>query len=135
MSNLTTVQIKAFVPSKDFELAKRFYSDLGFTVLWSDLEVACLQQGTTAFLLQNYYVKEFADNLMMHMLVEDLDAWWRLVSDQRLVAKYSGTAFRPMSPPVSAKESEASKQSAWSVLDFVFIDPTGVLWRIGQASV
>jgi hypothetical protein len=26
MSNLTTIDLKAFVPSKDFELSKRFYS-------------------------------------------------------------------------------------------------------------
>ena len=132
MSNLTTVQIKAFVPSKNFELAKRFYTDLGFTVLWSNEEVACLQHGVTAFLLQNYYVKEFADNLMMHLLVEDLDSWWRLVSDQQLVAKYVDTAFKPMTPPVSAEAFAASERSSWAVRDFVFVDPTGVLWRIGQ---
>jgi hypothetical protein len=27
--------------------------------------------------LQNYYVKEFAENLQMHPLVNDVDAWWR----------------------------------------------------------
>jgi hypothetical protein len=94
--------------------------------------VVCLQQGDTAFLLQNYYVKEFADNLMIHLLVENLDAW--LVSDQHLVAKYAGTAFKPMGPQMSAEEFAASKQSSWAVRDFVFIDPTGVLWRIAQAS-
>ena len=29
---LTVTEIKAFVPAKDFELSKRFYQDLGFTI-------------------------------------------------------------------------------------------------------
>lgn len=32
MSNLKTVEIKAFVPAKDFALSKRFYQELGFTM-------------------------------------------------------------------------------------------------------
>ena len=31
MSNLAVTEIKAFVPSKNFELSKQFYKDLGFT--------------------------------------------------------------------------------------------------------
>lgn len=29
---LDTVEIKAFVPARDFELSKRFYADLGFQI-------------------------------------------------------------------------------------------------------
>jgi predicted lactoylglutathione lyase len=32
MPNLRITEIKAFVPAKDFELSKRFYKDLGFTM-------------------------------------------------------------------------------------------------------
>ena len=30
MSNMTTVEAKAFVPARDFALSKQFYQDLGF---------------------------------------------------------------------------------------------------------
>lgn len=30
MANLSTVEIKAFLPAKDFDLSKRFYKELGF---------------------------------------------------------------------------------------------------------
>ncbi|RTZ13414.1 glyoxalase, partial [Vibrio aquaticus] len=30
MENLNTVEIKSFVPAKDFELSKRFYLSIGF---------------------------------------------------------------------------------------------------------
>ncbi len=134
MSNLTTVQIKAFVPSKDFELAKRFYVDLGFSIAWSDAEVACMQQGVTAFLLQNYYVKEFAESLMMHMLVENVDDWWQLVIDKQLDTKYAGTAIKVHTPPMSAEAFAAAKSMPWAVRDFVLTDPTGVLWRIAEVT-
>lgn len=32
MTNLRIIEIKAFVPSKDFERSKQFYKDLGFTM-------------------------------------------------------------------------------------------------------
>jgi hypothetical protein len=35
MANLKTVELKPFVPAKDFELSKRFYQDFGFTMKWS----------------------------------------------------------------------------------------------------
>jgi catechol 2,3-dioxygenase-like lactoylglutathione lyase family enzyme len=31
---MDTVEIKAFVPAKDFDLSKRFYEDLGFSLAW-----------------------------------------------------------------------------------------------------
>ena len=74
--NLATVDVKAYVPARDFELSKQFYVDLGFTLSWSSAELADLRAGSCAFLLQNYYVEPLADNFMMHLRVEDADAWW-----------------------------------------------------------
>ena len=88
MGNKATVEIKAFVPSKDFELSKRFYIDLGFTVAWSSDDLAYLHAGRSSFLLQRFYVKEHAECSMMHLLVEDVEAWWEHVQAQRLEEKY-----------------------------------------------
>jgi len=35
MHDLTAIELKAFVPAKDFEKSRRFYQDLGFTTAWS----------------------------------------------------------------------------------------------------
>ena len=43
MGNMATVEIKAFVPSKDFELSKNFYTELGFTVAWSSTDMATVK--------------------------------------------------------------------------------------------
>jgi len=38
--------LKAFVPAKDPGAAKAFYTDLGFTINWSNDEIAELQIGS-----------------------------------------------------------------------------------------
>ena len=119
MSNMTTVEAKAFVPARDFALSKRFYEDLGFELAWSSDDLAYLRRGNASFLLQNFYKKEHADNFMMHLLVEDVEAWWRHVEDQGLAARYGVRTEPPADRP-------------WGMRDFVIIDPTGVLWRIAQ---
>jgi predicted lactoylglutathione lyase len=43
VSNLTTVEAKAFVPARDFALSKQFYQDLGFDLAWSDDHLAYLR--------------------------------------------------------------------------------------------
>jgi hypothetical protein len=60
MTNMTTVEIKAFVPARDFDLSKRFYQDLGFDLAWSDDDLAYFRHGPSSFLLQKFYIKEHA---------------------------------------------------------------------------
>jgi catechol 2,3-dioxygenase-like lactoylglutathione lyase family enzyme len=119
VNNLTTVEVKAFVPARDFALSKQFYQDLGFDLAWSDDDLAYLRHGNSSFLLQNFYVKEHAGNFMMHLLVKDVDAWWRHVQAQGIASKYGAKTEPPEDRP-------------WGIRDFVIVDPTGVLWRIGQ---
>ncbi|WP_166142646.1 VOC family protein [Methylosinus sp. RM1] len=119
MSNLRTIELKAFVPAKDYELSKRFYRDLGFTLASDGDGVAYFYHENVSFLLQNFYVKEFAENLMMHLLVEDVDAWKAKVDESGIAARY-GVAV-----------SEVQRQP-WRMRDFTLVDPSGVLWRIGQ---
>lgn len=119
MPNLKVREIKAFVPSKDFALSKRFYMDLGFEMASDSGGVAYFRHGEASFLLQDFYVEALAKNLMMHLLVEDVDAWRARVEEADLAAKYgvkvTGVELQP-----------------WRMRDFALIDPSGVLWRIGQ---
>jgi hypothetical protein len=54
MSNMTTVEAKAFVPAKDFALSKLFYQDLGFEIPCSSDDLAYVRHGNASFLLQNF---------------------------------------------------------------------------------
>jgi predicted lactoylglutathione lyase len=40
MNTLNIIELKAFVPAKDFELSKQFYQDMGFTLCWSEGNLA-----------------------------------------------------------------------------------------------
>ena len=117
MSNMTTVEAKAFVPAVDFELSKRFYQDLGFEIPWSSDDLAYVRHGNASFLLQSFKVPP--DNFMMHLLVEDVEAWWSHVQAVDLAAKYG-------------VDVEPPADRSWGIRDFVVVDPSYVLWRIGQ---
>lgn len=119
-SNFNTVEIKAFVPAKDFKLSQQFYRDLGFTMASEGGGIAYFHHGDhCAFLLQDFFVQEFADNLQMHLLVEDVQAWWQRVQDSGVAAKYGVRLTDPVEQP-------------WAMIDFNLVDPCGVCWRIGQ---
>ena len=117
--DLRTVEIKAFVPARDMQASLAFYRDLGFEVPWESDDLAYLHAGGCSFLLQKFYVPEHAGNFMMHLLVEDADAWWAHVQAQRLVERHGVRAGPPEDRP-------------WMIRDFTLVDPAGVLWRIGH---
>jgi hypothetical protein len=77
MTNPTVRDVKAYVPSKNFELSQRFYRDLGFelTEVWGG-NFDC-KLGNAVFRLQNYYVKEFAENMMLQFEVDDARSWYQ----------------------------------------------------------
>ncbi|HEX7816722.1 VOC family protein [Dyella sp.] len=117
--NLRPVEIKAFVPAYDFALSKAFYEALGFEVPWSSEDLAYLRLGSTSFLLQANTSPEFAQNFVMHMLVENVDDWYRLVMSSNIPERFKVSVQVPQDQP-------------WHIRDFPLLDPSGVLWRIGQ---
>ena len=89
------LDLKAFVPAKDFALSRRFYRDLGFTEKWGNEQVAEMEIGGFRFLLQNFYVKELAENFMMHLMVGDADRRWKHIAEKNLVQEYRLGMARP----------------------------------------
>lgn len=119
MSNLQVTEIKEFVPAKNFSLSKQFYQDMGFTMASEGGGVAYFHFGHVSFLLQDYCTEGFAENFMIHILVEDVDAWWNHIQQADLVNKYAVNIW-----PLELQP--------WKMRDFCINDPSGVLWRIGQ---
>jgi uncharacterized glyoxalase superfamily protein PhnB len=112
--------LKAFVPARDYTLAKQFYLDLGFTLNFSGDDVAEFAAGSFRFFLQPFYVKEHAGNFMMSLMVEDADAWWQHIERIGLAEKYPGIMARPPA------------MQPWGVRVLYLSDPTGVLWHIAD---
>lgn len=114
-----STEIKAFVPAKDFALAKRFYRQLGFEMTYEGEKVAQFKTGTSQFLLQDFYLKEFAENFMMYLMVEDVDAWWAYIETTKIAKDFAVVLKPPQDYP-------------WGMREIHLLDPTGVLWHIGQ---
>ena len=81
--------IRTFVPSIDFETSRQFYLDLGFGITYEDEELTQFGTKDHGFFLQHAYVKEWAENLMLTMYVDDLDSLHAIAG--KLVKVYKNT--------------------------------------------
>jgi hypothetical protein len=72
----TVTAMRPMVPAKDFEISKRFYVELGFHPRPLTDRLVEMQLGVFSFILQEYYVREWADNFVVHLTVSDLGQWW-----------------------------------------------------------
>jgi catechol 2,3-dioxygenase-like lactoylglutathione lyase family enzyme len=119
VTNLRITEIKAFVPAKDFAVSVQFYKDLGFTLASEGGGIAYFHFEHVSFLLQDFCLDSLAENFMMHILVENVDAWLQHILESGVAKKYGVR--------VTAIETQP-----WKMRDFCLFDPSGVLWRIAQ---
>jgi hypothetical protein len=68
----TVTAMRPMVPAKDFEISKRFYVELGFHPRPLTDQLVEMQLGVFSFILQGYYVREWADNFVVHVTVSDV---------------------------------------------------------------
>jgi catechol 2,3-dioxygenase-like lactoylglutathione lyase family enzyme len=113
---LTVTAIRPMVPAKDFDTSKRFYEELGFRPETLSDELVEMHLAAYSFILQNYYVEQWANNFVIHMRVSDVNRWWDRIASLDLAKRYGVT--------VSAPRAES-----WGLVAG-FVDPSGVLWRI-----
>lgn len=119
MEPAPSLELKVFVPAQDLALSARFYADVGFVPEPLGDGLICFRHGDRcAFLLQDFYHAGLAQNLVLHLWVEDADAWWRLHAAD-LAGRYGARLGEPEDRP-------------WGMRDFTLHDPGGVLWRIGH---
>jgi catechol 2,3-dioxygenase-like lactoylglutathione lyase family enzyme len=110
---------RPFLPTRDFDLSKRFYEALGFVKIL-DGEVAIFKVGSSSFILQRFYREEWAANCMMQLMVDDVDAWWAHITQLDLPTRFG---VQPPKPPAL---------QPWGLRVLYVTDPSGVLWHIAQ---
>ncbi|HEY6334039.1 MAG TPA: VOC family protein [Blastocatellia bacterium] len=120
MPSSDVVDLKAFVPAKDYELSRSFYRDLGFHENWANEQICELEISGFRFLLQKFYVKEHAGNFMMSLAVENADPWWEHIKSSGLIEKYD---LKLAKPP---------ELQPWGLRVLYLTDPSGVLWHISD---
>ena len=78
-----------------------------------------MQLGVFRFILQDYYVIEWADNFVVHVTVSDVGLWWDHIVSLGLSVR-SGVK-------IQAPDSQGCPLIAGVT------DPSGVLWRFAEA--
>lgn len=114
----SVLAVRPMIAAKDFMLSRQFYEDVGFQARPLTVSLVEMRLGLCTFILQDYYVKDWADNCVIHLTVSDLNAWWQHIQSLDLSSRYQVTT----SPPY---------QEGWPTVAG-FTDPSGVLWRLAE---
>ncbi len=111
--------IRPFIGASDFNVSRRFYRDLGFeeTELGPGMSVFRMQE--FSFYLQDAYVKDWVDNTMIFMEVENTETLYEELLSLNLPEKYEGARLTPI------------RDEPWGRECFLH-DPSGILWHFGQ---
>lgn len=120
MSNFNVSDIKPFIGSIDFECSKEFYQAIGWTLTFDSPDIAELQLANFGFYLQRYYERKWCENSMLHITVDDAQAWYERVHSVLSQKEYG-----------AAKVDSPREQSYGSLVTFVW-DPVGVLLHFAQ---
>ena len=112
--------IRTFIGSKNIEESKNFYKDLGFieTALSENLSYFKIDK-KLGFYLQKAFVKDWVDNSMLFLEVENLEAYFNTIQEKNLTTKYTKVKLSKIVHNDWGKE-------------FFLHDPSGILWHFGN---
>lgn len=113
--------IRPFIGAKNFDLSSRFYRDLGFEEIKIAPNMSLFKSGVLGFYLQDAYVRDWVDNTMIFMEVEDVEQFWQALQALDLPGKYENVRLVPI------------RTMDWGRECFVH-DPSGILWHFGEFS-
>lgn len=77
---MNVTDIKVFVPSKDYEVSKSFYAEIGFEPKFVTDDLTLFQNGACSLYLQRFYNQELADNFMLQVCVSDIEEAFNVCS-------------------------------------------------------
>jgi hypothetical protein len=120
MIDLHVSDIRTFLPAQDFELSKQFYVALGSELEWFDENLALFNLAGFRFYLQRYYTKEWAENCMLHISVQDATNCYAQISQLIKSERFPGARVAP------------PKQEPYGALVTYVWDPSGVLLHLAQ---
>ena len=113
------ISIRPFIGAKDFEVSRSFYLDLGFEEFVLTPDMSLFKTGQLGFYLQNGYIKDWIDNTMLFLEVDDVNRYWNELLALDLPGKYAGVRLTPI------------RMEDWGRECFLH-DPSGILWHFGE---
>ena len=113
------LSIRPFIGSADFEVSRSFYRDLGFQEVVLSPKMSLFKTGDLGFYLQDADVKDWLDNTMIFLEVDDVQQFWDELVTLGLPEKYMNVRLTPI------------RVEDWGRECFVH-DPAGILWHFGE---
>jgi catechol 2,3-dioxygenase-like lactoylglutathione lyase family enzyme len=113
------ISIRPFIGAKDFELSRSFYRDLGFQERILTNNMSVFKTGEIGFYLQDAYVRDWIDNTMIFLEVDDVARFWNELLALDLTTKYKNVKLTPI------------RVNDWGRECFLH-DPSGILWHFGE---
>jgi hypothetical protein len=111
--------IRPFIGAKNFGISRQFYSDLGFRESILAHNLSYFESNGLGFYLQDAYVKDWIDNTMVFMEVEDVHRFWSELMALDLSSSYEHVRIVPV------------RHMDWGSECFLH-DPSGILWHFGE---
>lgn len=111
--------IRPFIGATNFELSRKFYLDLGFHESVLSHNMSYFKTDGLGFYLQDANVRDWIDNTMIFLEVEDVTRFWNELITLNLTAKYENVRILPI------------REHDWGRECFIH-DPSGILWHIGE---
>jgi catechol 2,3-dioxygenase-like lactoylglutathione lyase family enzyme len=111
--------IRPFVGAQDYELSRNFYRDLGFQESVLSPNMSYFKTEDIGFYLQDAYVKDWIDNTMVFLEVDDVQRYWNELNSLGLPEKYQNVRLTPI------------RSYDWGRECFLH-DPSGILWHFGE---
>ncbi len=117
----TATVLYPFVPSgPDFDLAIRFFNAIGFETSWNAGDIAGMKWGGAYFMLQKYENKDWQENQMLTIEVDDLEAYHAELVAMDLPAQFPGVRIKEPTDYPWGREMHIA-------------DPAGVCWHFRQS--
>ncbi|NRD23763.1 glyoxalase [Winogradskyella litoriviva] len=111
--------IRPFIGAKVYNTSRQFYKDLGFDEVIISHNMSIFSIENFAFYLQDYYAKDWIDNTMVFLEVENVQMHLNNLKQSGVLEKY--------------ERVKCSKVvfNDWGN-EFFLHDPSGILWHFGE---
>jgi len=118
--NIKTKSLRAFIGAKNYNLSREFYKALDFheNVIDDKMSYFSVNENL-GFYLQDYYKKDWINNSMLFLEVDNLIEYEQYLLAKNLDEKFKNVRFTKI------------RNETWGREIFMH-DPSGVLWHFGE---
>ncbi len=113
------ISMRPFIGATDFEISRSFYRTLGFEESIIAYNMSYFKTMELGFYLQDAYVKDWIDNTMIFLEVDNVELYWQQLQTMDLTTQFKNVRLT------------AIKKYQWGSECFLH-DPSGILWHFGQ---